>query len=323
MEEIRFISKIAYMYHEMGYKQSKIAAQLDISQASVSRLLKQAIEEGIVRITVTTPSGVYPKIEDAICKRYDLKAAIVVDCEYDNDEFIQDHIGSAAAYYLESTISKNEIIGISSWSATLLSMVNSMQPLSKATHAQVVQILGGVGNPSAEVYAARLTERLAKLVQGTPVYLPAPGVVQSAETRQAILQDHFVEQAVSLFDEITLALVGIGSIEPSKLLASSGNVFSVEELEYLRDAGAVGDISLRFFDEAGQPIQSPLNERVISISLEQLTKAQRTIGIAGGARKVNAIRSALKGGWINVLITDLRTAKSLLEDEPIMKDRTS
>ncbi len=80
------------------------------------------------------------------------------------------------------------------------------------------------------------------------------------------------------------------------MLASSGNVFSVEELAMLEASGAVGDICLRFFGRDGQPVITPLNDRVISMTLEQLKKVKRSVGVAGGQRKTEAIRGALKGG---------------------------
>jgi DNA-binding transcriptional regulator LsrR (DeoR family) len=119
-----------------------------------------------------------------------------------------------------------------------------------------------------------------------------------------------------LFDRVSLALVGIGSLEPSHLLASSGNVFSPAESATLRDRGAVGDICLRFFDAAGAPVVTALDQRVIGFTLDQLRKAKRAVGIAGGTRKLAAIRAALQGRWLNVLITDRLTAERLIEDAP-------
>ena len=312
IEEIRLITKVAYLYYHLQQKQSQIAEQLDLSQATVSRILKRAEETGIVRITVSTPADVYTELESELCERYKLKAAIVVHCEDDSDEMIIHHIGSAAAYYIETTISKDEVVGLSSWSSALLAMVNAMHPLAKPTGAKVVQILGGVGNPSAEVYASRITERFANLVHGEAIYLPVPGVVSSADMRAEMLAAPYVQEAVALFDRVTLALVGIGSLEPSKLLASSGNVFSVNELDTLRDNGAVGDICLRFFDRDGKPVITALDNRVISMSPDRMRAVKRSVGIAGGQRKTEAIRGALHGGWINVLITDQRTAARLM-----------
>jgi DNA-binding transcriptional regulator LsrR (DeoR family) len=149
-------------------------------------------------------------------------------------------------------------------------------------------------------------------MHGKAIFLPAPGVAGTAETRRVYLDDPFVREAMALFESVSLALVGIGSVEPSRLLASSGNVFSPEELEQLKAQGAVGDVCLRFFDSAGLPIVTPHNDRVVGISLEQLRHAPRTVGIAGGERKLAAIRGALDGGWINMLITDRHTAEKLI-----------
>lgn len=312
-EEVRLMTKVAYLYYKRRHKQSEIARQLDLSQATVSRILRRAEAEDIVRITVNMPTGVYTHLEDELCSKYGLKAAIVVHCDDENEDAILHNIGSAAAYYVETTIRKNEVVGLSSWSSSLLAMVNSMHPLPKSSKSRVVQILGGVGNPSAEVYASRITDRFANLVQGQAIHLPAPGVASSADVCRELLHGQFVQEAVALFDHVSLALVGIGSIEPSKLLASSGNVFSSEELHLLRESGAVGDICLRFFDDQGTPIVTPLNERVISISLDRLQQVPRSVGIAGGQRKTSAIRASLLGKLINVLITDQHTANRLLE----------
>lgn len=310
IDELRLITKVAHLYHERNLKQSDIAEQLDLSQATVSRLLKRAKKEEIVRTVVSIPPGAYPNLEEQLRRIYNLKDAVIVDCA--NDDPIRE-IGAAAAYYLETSLKQKETIGISSWSGTLLAMVDAMHPLSRSIAAQVIQILGGVGNPSAEVHAARLTGRLAVLVNGEAAFLPAPGVVGSAESLRVLLEDQFVRESLTLFDQVTLALVGIGSVEPSHLLASSGNVFSPEELNMLRQHGAVGDVCLRFFDQAGKPVVTTLNERVIGMSLEQLKRVDRSVGIAGGRRKHNAIRGALAGGWINVLITDRFTAEALVD----------
>ena len=96
------------------------------------------------------------------------------------------------------------------------------------------------------------------------------------------------------------------------MLASSGNIFSAQELDELRQLGAVGDVCLRYFDADGNPIQSVLNDRVIGMDLEQLRKIKRCVGVAGGKRKVAAIRGAMRGRYINVLITDVNTANELI-----------
>jgi DNA-binding transcriptional regulator LsrR (DeoR family) len=126
------------------------------------------------------------------------------------------------------------------------------------------------------------------------------------------MDDQYVREAFGLFDQVTLALVGIGAVEPSRLLTLSGNIFSQEEQDYLSSHGAVGDILLHFFDAQGIPVESSFNHRVMSMQLEQLRKVERSVGIAGGLRKYKAVLGAINGHYINVLITDRQIAEKLL-----------
>jgi DNA-binding transcriptional regulator LsrR (DeoR family) len=311
IDELRLMTKVAHLYYDQDMTQPEIAVQLDLSQATVSRLLKRAKQEQIVRVTVNVPYGVYADLEERLQQTYGLKEAVVVDTVEHSDQILRD-IGAAAAYYLGTTLRAGDVIGVSSWSTTLLAMVDALQPQARASQIKVLQILGGLGNPSAEIYASRLVGRLANLLRGEAILLPAPGVVGSPEVVPILQEDRYVHDAMCLFDQVTIALVGIGTVEPSGLLASSGNIFSPEELDMLRAAGAVGDICLRFFDASGTPVVTPLNERVIGMTLGQLQRVKRAVGIAGGKEKLNPIRGALQGRLINVLITDRFTAERLI-----------
>lgn len=304
--------RVARMYYTERLRQPDIAAQLGISQARVSRLLKRAEAENIVRITVSAPGGIFPDLEEALARAHGLQRAIVVDAPPDEEHLLPE-LGAAAAYYIETTLRSGDVVGISSWSASLLAAVDALQPMPKLNDVRVVQLLGGIGNPGARIHANRLTQRFAQLVSSDAVYLPSPGLAGSAESARALREDPFVAEAMALFSHLTVALVGIGALEPSGLLASSGNVLSDPELGALRDeGGAVGDIGLRFFDAKGRAVDSPINERVIGITLEQLRSTGRCVAVAGGARKAEAIRAALSGGWVHVLVTDRATAELVL-----------
>ena len=232
----------------------------------------------------------------------------------DNEKLIQRDLGAATAYYLESAIRPNEVIGISSWSATLLALVDALHPTPRKSGVKVVQILGGVGNPSVEAHATRLTSRIAQLIKGDAVYLPISGVLATEAARDILMADEVAQHAIRLFDHVTTALVGIGALDPSPLLAQSGNIFSQKEMDLLRQAKAVGDILMRFFDQNGNLVETGLEKRVISMSLEQLSKVGRAVGVAGGSRKYAGILGALRGHWINVLVTDHFTAKRLANE---------
>lgn len=314
VDQLRLMVKVARLYHEHGVLQPEIARRLHISQPRVSRLLKQAAAEGIVRTTVVVPEGMSTEIEDRLEQAFALREAVVVECLDDSESGMIRDLGVATAAYLEASLTGGDVVGISSWSATLLAAVDAMRRSSRVTAERVVQLFGGVGNPSAEAHAARLTQRFAELTGAKPSFLLAPGIASSPQAREAFMEDRFVREAMAGLDDVSLALVGIGALEPSSLLQRSGNIFGEEELAALGERGAVGDICLRFFDAQGAPVSSTLDARVIGITAEQLRQVDRCVGVAGGARKYEAILGALRGGWINVLVTDRATADRLLTE---------
>ena len=313
-DQLRLMVKVARLYHEHRVLQPEIARRLHISQARVSRLLKQAVAEGIVRTTVVVPPELSSELEERLEERFGLREAVVVECLDDSEAGMLQDLGRATAAYLEASLTGGDVVGVSSWSATLLATVEAMRRSPRVTAERVVQLFGGVGNPAAEAHAARLTQRFAELTGARPTLLLAPGIAASAQARRAYLEERFVAEATAAFDEVTLALVGIGALEPSSLLQSSGNIFPADELATLGAQGAVGDICLRFFDVEGRPVPSEFDARVIGVTLEQLRAVDRCVGVAGGERKFNAILGALRGAWINVLVTDRATAERLLAE---------
>ncbi|RPE62907.1 DNA-binding transcriptional regulator LsrR (DeoR family) [Pacificibacter maritimus] len=313
--ELRLIARVAQMYYVDGQRQASIAQHLRISQATVSRMLKKAQDEEIVRTTVVSPSGTYAELEAALRQNYGLSEAIVVECSEDRDGAIMARIGEAAAHFLEATLQTGEIIGVSSWSETILKMVDNIHPMKNGKARYVVQIMGGVGDPTVQTHATQLTSRLARLTGAEAHLLNAPGVAQSREAKLVLLSDPYVRETMDMFGKLSLTIVGIGAIEPSTMLARSGNVFSSRELEEIKDAGGIGEISLRFFDADGAFVKTPLDERVIGMTLEAQKDVDRVIALAGGQAKTDAIRAALKTGIIDLLITDKFTAERLTDSK--------
>lgn len=312
LDQLRLITKVSRLYFERGMRQPEIAAQLSLSQSRVSRLLKQAADLGIVRTTVVTPSGIYADLEEAIEARYALRHAVVADTGDASDEReLLPALGAATAHYLETTLTGRDVVGISSWSASLLATVDAMTPRNAQVATEVVQVLGGLGNITAQAYATRLTGRLAELTRASAVFLPAPGLVTSREAREALMADSSIASVLRAYHRLTMVLVGIGSLQPSELLRESGNAIGEKEQDELRRLGAVGDICLRFFDQDGVLVRSSLDDRVLGITADELRRVPRKVAVAGGDRKFTAIRAALRGGWVDVLVTDARTAQRL------------
>ena len=306
----RLVRLVARMYYEDGQSQPDIANSLNISQGTVSRFLKKAEEDGVVRTAVVPPSGTFVDLEEYLEDRYGLAQVIIGRAAVNSEEGARQATGAAAAHFLGSILRPGIVIGVASWSASLASMVDQMHPLWKISGCKVVQIVGGVGHPSIEKRACYLVSRLAIMVQGEAHLLPGPGGVASKAAAVLERDPHICETA-ALFNDITVVLLNIDSFEPFSCLFASGNGFSAEEIEHLAAKGAVGNVSFRFYNAAGDEVKNGSSDRVFGMGVERLKRIPTRVGVSCGQGNHAAILGALRGGWINVLVTDQFTAARL------------
>ena len=312
-EELRLLVKVARSYYEDGLNQDAITARLGLSRSKVSRLMAQARQMGIVQISVVEPDELFLDVESRLEERFGLQEALVVETQpADSQGHVSRAVGSAAAGYLARAISSRSTIGMC-WGDTLRHMVSNLTP-QRHPNAQVVQIIGGIGQPDAEVHATELCRSMARALDCRLTLLPVPGIVADQRTREALLSDVHVQRAVEAFDDLDIAFVGIGAPTRDSVTMRDGSIITRTELDGLLRRGAVGDIALRYYDTSGQCIESDINDRIIGMTLEQIKQVPKVVGVSGGPQKVAAIAAALRGGIVNVLITDSVTAESLLED---------
>lgn len=291
-------------------KQTDIAQAMSLSQARVSRLLQKASDVGIVRTVVTVPAGLHPELEEALEERYGLSEAVVA--HGDGDPHSLSALGGAAARYLETAIRDSDRVGISSWSETLLAAVSVMRPQPSLAARSVVQMVGGRGTPQVQMRANLMLERLASLLGAQPVIMMTPAVMGSARAKDELMADSSMQPIVDAWGSLTVALVGIGALEQSPMLAASGNVQDDADRAQLTAAGAVGDVCLHYVTAEGRLVQSDFEKRVMTIDEQTFKSIPRRVGVAGGVHKLAAVRASLEGGWINALITDHDLARELV-----------
>lgn len=306
----RLLLKAARMYHEEGIGQPEIGERLNMSQSRVSRLLREAQDRGVVRTLVITPAGFHAELEEEVRTRFGLLDVVVADAASQDDVAVLSAIGVAAAGYLEETLGRGERLGISSRSAALLAMVESLAPISSGSVDAVVQTLGAVGSPAMRAQASRLTDRLAQMTGADPIYLNTPGVVSSRAVHDGLLSDEYVGEAVAAWRRLSTLLTGIGSARAPR--TAWGAAVPEQDLTRLVQRRAVGDVCLNFFDARGTLIEDDLRERVIGIPADELLAVPRRIGVAGGRSKTAAVAAACRGHWVNVLVTDQFTARQLV-----------
>lgn len=314
-ESLRLVARVAWLYHVRGQTQTEVAQALGLSQSRVSRLLDTATSLGIVRTTVRIPPGLHLEVEQALMDAYGLQGVLVFDLTSANDDsnLIND-LGHLLATYLSDNPLTGEIIGITSWSRTLKEAVNVLDEATLTRAEYVVELLGDVGPHEAQHESAEITQRLARAVNAQPRFLRVPGVTGSVEVRETLLEhDAHARETLSLYDRMDEALVAIGTCTVDPPLRAGENFFTHSQLAQAQQLGAVGQVNLRFIDANGAPMESELDDLVIGVTLDQLKACPRTIAVAGGPGKHAAIYSAIVGGWVNTLVTDIHTATYLLD----------
>lgn len=306
--DLYLLGKVATLYYVQDQTQQEIADRLGISRPTVSRLLQDAQEYGVVQISILPQRGLHLELESKLESAFGLTSAQVVSVDPDHPDLLR-QLGLAGASYLARTVQSGATIGLA-WGTTLNAMVHALSPMP-TTGVRVVQTLGGIGPPDAEAYAADLVRRMAQLLGASGVLLPAPGVVSTPAVRDALQEDPHVQAALGHLNSLDTIFVGIGSLTSNAVLNDAKSLPSGTHAELVA-AGAVGDIALRFFDAKGKPVSTSLDERVLGITVDQLHRTPRVVAIAGGSEKVEAIRAALRAKLVNVLVTDTETAEALV-----------
>jgi DNA-binding transcriptional regulator LsrR (DeoR family) len=311
-DNTRLFYKVAKAYYEDGLTYEQIGSRLGFSRMKVARLLEQARAEKIVQIVITPPNHLNTDFERKLEAHYGLDEAVVVTtASYDHPSVLQ-QLGPAAAECLLRGLQGHEIVNLT-WGTAILAVVDAL-PRQNWPELTVVQMLGGLGSPEADVHATDLTRRAAQSLGAKPRLLSAPGIVSSKLVRDALLADRQISDTLALAAKADAALVGIGRPTPSSVVVQSG-ILNEKELDQLHHLGAVGDIGLRFFDAGGQAIHHEICDRIIGLDLDQLIRIPRVVGVAGSNEKFEVIRAALRGKLLNVLVTDDRTAARLLKKE--------
>jgi DNA-binding transcriptional regulator LsrR (DeoR family) len=305
-----YLAEIASLYYDHDNSQEEIAQQFGISRSAVSRLLTEARDKGIVEIIVHYPWRTSPELEQALVSTFKLKAANVLVVANKRYEEMLQGLGVLAARYLDRIIDDGVSIGIS-WGTALYEMIRALRP-RYLHNVQVVQLIGATGSENVPTDGPALAQLLTGQLAGSCYYLYAPLVVENEAVREVLLQDRNIRETLARAEQADIALVGIGTTRSDlSSLVRAGYVSEAEE-ERIRAAGAVGDICGQHFSLTGEWLDIDINRRIVGISLDALCKTDTVIGVAGGSRKGAAILGALRGGYVNVLITDDQAAQKVL-----------
>lgn len=299
---------VARLYYQSDYSQQQIAAQLGISRPTVSRLLQFAKEQGFVKIQIADAVEDFGDLEGRLLSRYGLQEVRIAYSPLNAYEEIKKHIGKKAAEYLVEVVKDGDIIGVS-WGTTMYQVASHLKS-KPVKGAQIVQLKGGVSHSKSNTFADEIVERFAAAFSTIARYLPLPVIFDSREIKEMVDQDRHIKRILDLGRQANVAVFTVGTVKDDALLFRLGYIGAADKAKLQRTG--VGDICSRFFDAAGNLCNPEIDNRTVGIRLEELKHKERSILVAGGPRKIEAIRAALAGGFANILVTDQYTARELV-----------
>jgi DNA-binding transcriptional regulator LsrR (DeoR family) len=306
------LTRVASLYYEYDYSQQQIADMLAISRSNISRLLKEAKQKGLVEIRIHKRIPTSLTLEREFQQRFGLQQAMIVDQVTEDDRENLAAAGQLAAWYLEEILRPNTVLAIS-WGTGVASAVSAMA-LHPVKHIEVVQMIGSVGAVDSDIDGPDLARQLANKLGGQYLYLHAPLFVDSRQTRDTFLEQPTIKRTLDEARKAQVALVGVGTTEPSASSFLRAGHLNQRQLQELRSQGAVGETSGKHFDIHGKA-EFDINERVISIGLDELKRISSVIAVACGLPKARSILGALRGGYIKALATDSVTARAVLDED--------
>lgn len=301
----------AKLYYEHQFSQLEISKKLGVSRPTVSRLLQQARNTGIVKIEITDPSEIGTQLESTLVKKFSLKKAIVVPNDTDDIKIIKKRLGKAAILLVDQLISEGTILGVS-WGTTMQQVAHQIRS-RRVKDMVVVQLNGGISRAEFDTHASEIAKTIGDSYKAIPYLMPLPAIVDNAKLKKVILSDRNISRTLELGRKANIALFTIGSFGHNSVLVKA-DYFEPDEVNELLKSGAVGDICSRILKADGTICSDELDGRTIGIELEELKKKQYSIAVAGGKDKLAAIQAGLNGKWFNSLITDEWIATELLRD---------
>lgn len=306
-ENVELITRISWLHYMEGMTQSEIAHLLQLSQPKVARLIDKAQKSGIVKISIESPISNCLRIESEFKHRFALQDVVVIPTTGETELYTS--VGRAGAWYLEKVLKDGDLVGIA-WGRTLKQLALSIRP-TRVKNLKFVTLVGGLTS-SASLNPYNIGEKLASIFNGECYYLYAPAVVESEEVRNFYLNEKINQKTLCLARQARWSLVGMGTVDVRYSIYSLTGFIEYHELEALKQKGAVGDILGQFYTINGTILDTPLHRRTVALPLEDIRQMSNVMGVAGGIEKSEAILGALRGRFINILITDEKTALQIL-----------
>ena len=313
-QSISLMMRTTYLYYEKGYSQSKISKILGISVSTVSRLLNNAKKAGMVSFVVDERVMEVNDLEMTLRDKYALKDVIVarsMETRFEpRPDEIKQLVAFEAAQYLQRIIGDTDILGIT-MGRTIYHMINSFNPCKKSD-TQFVTLHGSIDKIDRDFNVDTLAERMAMSFGGQNYCLNAPGLGKSGYEARMLMSRTDNQQIIDKYRDVNISVSGIGAFYPEKVsYLNDEKYFSEEEIHEIEKNEVYADIGLRLIDRNGEECNTSMKNRTIGISYDDYRRIPTKVLMASGVIKKEAIKAAIRGKAVDVLIIDYDLAKAI------------
>jgi deoxyribonucleoside regulator len=315
-EDLRLALRAATLYYLDGLTQAEIASRLGVSRPTAGRLVARAKARGLVRIDVVVPPDMRDDLhadeERELEQRYGLTEAVVaghgIDVGAPGRPAAYASVGRAAAALLMRRLSPNDVLGFT-WGPEQVAVADALST-GVANCRAVVQLDGAMSTAAYQTGTEFILSRCADVLRANTIRLPAP-LYADPSTVASMRSDSLISRTLEAGRRADVMLFGVGAVSTSTTLFE-GSYLDTRMLDELISLGAVGEIGGRFFDADGTPVDTELQQRAVSVPLEDIRTCEKTILISSGAAKHEATLGALRGKLARLLVCDIDCARWLL-----------
>ena len=301
------------MYYDESQTMEAIASTLSVSRSTVSRMLRDAREAGLVQITLRPPEA--HRLEDLsrrIARLYGVQVHVVPTEPYADERERLHTVTETGATLLDEMLEPGATLGVA-WGTTLAALLGKVRT-RPVPGLRVVQLNGAINvEGSGLSYIAAVLARAATRWDATVHQFPVPAFFDYAATREAMWHERSVQRVLEIQRQATVAVFSVGAFDadvPSHVYTH--NYLTSADLRSLRHDAAVGDVCTVFLRADGTYRDIEMNRRGSGTPPDRLARIPRRLLIVSGSRKALPLRAALRTRLATDLVLDEVTAESLL-----------
>ena len=302
--------EVARLYHVAKLSQREISARFRLSRPTISRILRQAEETGIVQVRIVDPFNHRAALEKRLAEEFGLREARIINTSGQSGNKARALLGEAGAEYLVKVLKPGDTLGVA-WGRTTLEIARKM-PHYHVDDMRVVSLIGCTYENTMDEGLFDVARLFGRKLGAELFLLYTPVIVSSAAAKRVYLSENHTRKTMEHIARSNITLNGIGDFSRDSMLYRFGYVSEGKRAE-LERKGAAGNFCSLYYDVDGNPVDRDLNARTIGISLDAMKTKERSIGVATGREKAAAILGALRGRFINILLTDEDAANLILE----------